>query len=39
MVSMSRTITDPESHAHPSFVDVAAMPFNVADTARILKYA
>jgi len=36
MVSISMTITDPESHAHPSFVDGVAMPINMADTGRIL---
>ena len=31
------TITNPESHAHPSFVDVVTMPLNTANTVNIVS--
>ena len=30
--TVSGTISDPESHAHPAFVDAVAVPLNMADT-------
>ena len=34
-ISISRTITNPESHTHPAFVDVVTVPLNMADTKEI----
>ena len=31
--------TNPESHAHLSFVDVITVAFNVADAMRVLRFA
>lgn len=36
MVSISLTVTDPESPAHLAFVDVGTVTLNMADTVRIL---
>ena len=33
------TITNPESHAYPSFVNVVTMPLNMANAVRILSFA
>ena len=33
------TITNPESHAHLSFVNVVTMPLNMADAVQILSVA
>ncbi len=35
-VSISGAITDPKSHAHLAFVDIVAVPLNMADTVEIL---
>ena len=37
MVPMA--VTNPESHAHLSFVDVITVAFNVADSMRVLRFA
>ena len=35
--SFTRTITNPESHAHLSFVDVVTVPLNMANAVKILS--
>ena len=41
IVSMTELIafTNPESHAHLSFVDVITVAFNVTDAMRVLRFA
>ena len=36
---VTRTVTNPKSHAHLSFVNVVTMPLNMADAMKILSVA
>ena len=39
IVSIPLAFTNPESHAHLSFVDVITVAFNVADAMRVYSFA